>query len=189
LTSEEKELVVRELHPIPSKLGKKHGRLFPRLKEALSRLDADSAAQAFGKGLSLDVDVDGRMITVLPDEVEVRTRAREGYEAEHDEGIVVGLSVAITDELAMEGLARDIVRRIQNQRKEAGFEIADQIITYYDAGKKLCEVFEIYGEYIAEETLSTTLYRSTPPRDAFVKTFELGGETLKIGLIRVGSTR
>lgn len=185
LTSEEKELVKRELNPLPSKLGKKYGQLFPKLRGALARMDADSVSLALEKGFGVDVNIDGKIVTVLPGEVEVLTRPKEGYKSMYEQGIVVGLNMAVSKELAEEGLAKDVVRRIQNQRKDAGFDIADQIVTYYEAEPKLAEVFESYREYIAEETLSTALYPSTPPEEAFVESFRLSGETLKIGLVRV----
>ncbi len=183
LSSEEGELVARELNPLPSVLGKKYGRLFPEVRAAVSRLDADEASDALTKGLPIEVSVGGKVMSLLPGEVEVRTRPREGYRSEHDKGIVVGLNMTLSEELAEEGLAKDIVRRIQNQRKNAGFDISDKIIAYYQAGNRLREVLETFREYIAEETLSEALYELPPPEGTFVENFNLAGETLIVGLV------
>jgi len=91
----------------------------------------------------------------------------------------------LNDELELEGLARDVVRRIQNQRKNAGFKIADEIETYYDVGPQLTPVFEAYGHYIMAEILSKVLHPTEPPANAFVEIFDLAGEKLRIGLVRV----
>jgi len=90
----------------------------------------------------------------------------------------------VREELKTEGLARDIVRRIQNQRKDAGFDIADQIQTYYETGPKLTEVFVTHGDYIAAETLSIFIRKAKPSKGAHVANYKIEGESLRIGLIR-----
>jgi len=185
LTTKREELMDYEVHLLPQKLGKKHGPLFPKLRDLVVGMDAKVLASAFQKGQGVNIGVENRVITLLPEEVEVRTKPKRGYTLAEDQGVLVGVDTAITEELKKEGLARDIVRRIQNQRKDAGFNIADQIETYYVAGPRLSEVFEAYGEYIAAETLSTRLYKAEPPKEAYVKKFKLEGETLMIGAIPV----
>jgi len=112
---------------------------------------------------------------------------KEGYSIVEEEEITVGVNTIIAGNLEMEGLARDIVRRIQNQRKEAGFNIADYIETYYETGPKLTEVFTDFGEYISEETLSVSIYRAKPPEGAHVAEYEIKGEDLRIGLIKAAT--
>jgi len=84
----------------------------------------------------------------------------------------------------MEGLARDIVRRIQSLRKEAGFQIDDHIETYYEAPPQLAEVFAAQEEYISAETLSVVLREGKPPAGAHTAEFEINGMKLKLGLVR-----
>ena len=184
LTTRKEELVDYKIHLLPQVLGKKHGALFPKLHVLVANMDANALALTFQKGLSVDVEVEGRMVTLLPEEVEVRIRPKEGFALTEEQGIVVGVDAVITEELEKEGLARDIVRRIQNQRKEAGFNIADTIETYYDTGPKLAEVFSAFGDYIAAETLSTSLHRAKPPKDSHVAEYKIDGEPLTIGLVR-----
>ena len=184
LTSQKEELVDYDIHLLPQVLGKKHGPLFSKLRALVAEMDANALAQSFQKGLSVDVEVDGRMVTLLPEEVEVRIQPKEGFALAEEQGIFVGVDTVISEELEKEGLARDIVRRIQNQRKEAGFDIADTIETYYDTGPKLAEVFTAFGDYIAAETLSTSLHKAKPPKDSHVADYKIDGEPLKIGLVR-----
>jgi isoleucyl-tRNA synthetase len=178
------DLVEYEIGLLPSVLGKKHGPLFPRLRAAVADLDADALALAFQSGLPVDVEVDGQTLTLLPEEVEVRFKPREGYAVAEERGLVVGVDVVITPELEAEGLARDLVRRIQNARKEAGFDISDRIATTYQTGKKLAAVFAEHADYIAAETLSLSLTEGEPHEGAYVEEFKLAGEAFKIGVLR-----
>ncbi|KPV65088.1 MAG: Isoleucine--tRNA ligase [Candidatus Bathyarchaeota archaeon BA1] len=189
LTTERGELVNYEIRLLPDVLGKKHGHLFPKLCALVASMDANALAQAFQRGLSVDVAVEGGIITLLPEEVEVRIQPKEGYSLAEEQGIAMDVDITITEELKKEGLARDIVRRIQNQRKEAGFNIADQIETYYIAGPKLTEVFTTYGHYIGAETLSTAIYKAEPPTGSHVADFKIGGESIRVGLVRTQKNR
>ena len=135
--------------------------------------------------LNVDVEVGNRVISLLPEEVEVKKRPKNGWMLAEKQNLLVGVSSVITEELKKQGLAQDIVRRIQNQRKAAGFDIADRIETYYSAGSKLTDIFETYGDYIAVETLSTIICNTEPPKNMHIEEFKLDDMPLKIGLMRV----
>jgi len=84
--------------------------------------------------------------------------------------------------LKAEGLAREIVRRVQDMRKKAGFNIEDRITTCYQAQGLLTEVFTTWGEYIASETLTTRLLNAPPVEDAYVEEHLLEGEALVLAV-------
>jgi len=189
LTSQREDIMDYKVRLLPEALGKKYGSLFPRVRSAVASLDANVVAQKLLDDLSIEVSVGGNIVTILRDEVEVSTAPKQNYSVAEEEGITIGVNVVLTEELRREGLARDIVRRIQNQRKEANFNIADEIETYYVAGPKLVEVFADYGDYIAAETLSTKTKRSEPPKSAHVSQYEIGEETLKVGLLQERKSR
>ncbi|MEM2127462.1 MAG: DUF5915 domain-containing protein, partial [Candidatus Bathyarchaeia archaeon] len=84
-----------------------------------------------------------------------------------------------------EGLARDIVRRIQALRKEASFNIDDQIEVYYTGDPRVEEAFEVEGDYIAQETLSIALIRGEPPEDSHKKDYDIDGLKMKLGVKRI----
>jgi len=176
--------VTYEIGLLPSVLGKKYGSRFPKLRAAVAAMDAAALARRFKAGLSADVELDDGTITLLPEEVEVRTVPREGYAIAEESGILVGVDVRITPKLAQEGLARDVVRRIQTMRKDAGFDIADRITTTYQAGPKLAAAFDAFADYIAAETLSTRLVAGPPPEEAYTQSFTLDGEELIVGIER-----
>ena len=137
------------------------------------------------KGLAVTLNVNGQTVELLPEEVEVSTKPKQGYSLAEENDVLVAVDVTITENLKKEGLARDIVRRIQNQRKEAGFNIADYIETYYEASPRLTEVFKDFGDYIASETLSKSLRNKQPPKEAHTASYKIEGEHLKIGLVRI----
>ncbi len=185
LTPNKEELIDYEIHPLPQMLGKKYGRKYKTICTLVEKMDANNIAQKLQEGTPLNVKVNDHEITLFPDEFEIRTKPKKDLALTEEQGIVVGVSTVISEELKKEGLARDIVRRIQNQRKEAGYDITDHIDTYYETGSKLAEVFAAFRDYISVETLSTHLYEAKPPKGSHVANFEIDDEKLKIGLVRI----
>ena len=176
------ELVGYEIGLLPNVLGKKYGPRFPKLRAAVAGMDAAALVRRFKTGFGVDVELDDGVITLMPDEVEVRTSPREGYAVAEEGNLLVGVDTRITPALAQEGLARDVVRRIQTMRKDAGFDIADRITTTYQAGPELAAAFESFSDYIASETLSIRLVAGQPPEGAYTQSFTLDGEELIVGI-------
>ena len=108
-----------------------------------------------------------------------------GYSISEEPGLLVGVSTTITEDLKKEGLARDIVRRIQALRKEADFEIDDEIETHYTGDPVLEAVFAQEKEYIAAETLSKSVVKGDPPEGTHVMEYKIEGLQLKLGLKRL----
>ena len=98
--------------------------------------------------------------------------------------LLVGVNTTIDESLSSEGLARDIVRRIQSLRKEANFDINDHIETYYRGDPDVVEVFQEEADYIKAETLSNLLQEGIPPEDTKTGAYEIGGLQLLLGLRR-----
>ncbi|MEM1551014.1 MAG: DUF5915 domain-containing protein, partial [Candidatus Bathyarchaeia archaeon] len=181
------EVVDYAIKLVPEALGKKYGRLFPRIQEVIVSMDPLEAIKAIREESYLTVTVDGQEIKILPEEIRIIEQPKSGWEVSEEGGILVAINTIIPPELRLEGLARDIVRRIQNQRKEAGFNIADQIEIYYEAGPILSEVFEAFKEYIAAETLSILIRGGRPSAEAYQATYHLAGEKLIIWIRKVSS--
>lgn len=99
-----------------------------------------------------------------------------------DKFITVAVDAEITPELHAEGLAREIVRRIQAMRKEAGFNIEDRISTYYQAEGELAEVFQVWGDYIKAETLTIEINAGSPPGDFYIESLKIADDEFVIGL-------
>ena len=178
------DLVHYEIGLNPRILGKKYGRLFPKLRAAVQDMDAAQVAAELQAGRSIVVEVEGRSIELMPEEAQVRMRAREGLAVADAGGVVVGIDTEITPELRREGLARDLVRRVQDMRKNAGLEIQDRIVLTYRCGDVLNEVFDALGDYIATEVLAVEMRAGDPPEDGHVESFKVGGEQVTVGIKR-----
>ena len=96
--------------------------------------------------------------------------------------VMVMLDIDITPELAAEGMAREIVRRLQMMRRSAGFEIADHIATCYQGDEYINKVVADFTDYIKQETLSERLVDGTPEEGAYTESFKLEGHELSIGV-------
>ena len=108
--------------------------------------------------------MEGESVELAPSEILVSTLPAEGLAVAADKVITVALDAVLTPELRAEGLAREIVRRVQDMRKNAGFEIADRITTYFVAEGLLAEVVQTWAVYLKNETLTTQLVAGAPAR-------------------------
>ena len=100
--------------------------------------------------------------------------------------LTVMLDTDIPPELAAEGMAREVVRRLQTMRRSAGFDIADHITTYYQGETYLSQVIADFAEYIKQETLSEQLVEGVPEEGAFTQSLKLGDLALLLGVKRLG---
>jgi len=94
----------------------------------------------------------------------------------------VAVDTGISPELAGEGMARELVHRLQTMRKSAGFEIADYIITYYEGDEYIQQIMQEFADYIQQETLSRQLIRGVPEQGAFSENVKLLGHPVHIGV-------
>jgi isoleucyl-tRNA synthetase len=179
------EAVDFSLNPYPRQLGQKYGSRFPAVRRAILDLPVEEAARRLLAGQSVAVVVDGQELDILPEEVEVRLRAHEGLEAAADGAFVAALQTELTEELVREGLARELVRRVQEQRKSAGLHVSDRIRLTYKAGPKIRSAIGEHHEFIQGETLAVELTEaSKPPPDAAEHNIE--GEQVWIHLVKAG---
>jgi isoleucyl-tRNA synthetase len=169
--------------PIPAKLGRKHGRLFPMVNNAIKNLSSSEARKLLN-GKAVTMMVEGKSFRVLPEEVELEYVSLENYSVVEQYNLLVGVNTNISKDLESEGLARDLVRRIQALRKEADFDIDDQIITYYEGDQEIEIVFQEESAYIKEETLSDDLKHKKAPLEAIVQEYEIDGQWVKLGVLK-----
>lgn len=184
------EAVSYSLKPLPKQLGQKYKGLFPKVAQALQLVDAEQAARKLLAGQSIQVEVEGNWLEILPDEVEVRAEARSGLVVSAEGPYLAALHTELTEDLIQEGLAREFVRRIQDLRKQAGFEIADRIHLYLSASDRLEKAVNTHREYIMGETLAVILETGSPSADLgavdkeITETLEFDGERAAVRLIR-----
>jgi isoleucyl-tRNA synthetase len=130
----------------------------------------------------LKVNVNGDTYEVLPEEVEVRALAKEGFAVAEEGAYVAALVTELTPELVQEGLAREFVRRVQDLRKTANLDVADRIDLFIEASAGLRSAIEAHRDYVTSETLTTQLSFVIPPPETSVVEDAFDGEKVKLGL-------
>ena len=134
-------------------LGPIHGPRLPRLREAIAALDPAAAAAAMRAGRP----VEAGGVAIEPAGLLVDAAAAEGWSAAEDGGYLALVETALTPDLAAEGLARDVVRRLQELRRRAGLEVSDRIHVRYRGDAAVGEAVARHRDYIAGETLALSL--------------------------------
>ena len=176
------EAVSHEIKPLPKQLGQKYGNKFPAIRQALLRTNPEDVAHALLAGETVMVKAEGQEYEILPDEVEVKAQAKEGFAVAEDGAYVAALVTDLTPELVAEGLAREFVRRVQDLRKSADLDVADRIELFLEASAGLRSAVEAHQDYITVETLTVSLKFENPPEAAFKSQDEFDGEKAVFGL-------
>jgi len=152
------------------------------LSKAIIQVTSESVRQgvaALSEHLKEELNVKGiEFVDVLADD---EPRCAVAGDDHNKVGVVTQLS----DALVSEGLARELVRRLQMMRRNAGLEISDHIEVFYQGANVFDSVFDQFADYIAQETLSRGLNNAAPPEDAASQTLKLDGNELVLGLRRI----
>jgi isoleucyl-tRNA synthetase len=180
----ESDLVTYKIMPDNRKLGPKYGADFPKLRAALNAQDSFAVAAAAKSGQGVELHVNGSAVTLAPEDILVQAVPREGLVVAGQDGIVVALDTHLTEALVNEGLAREVVRRVNDLRKEAGLELTDRIVTCYEASPKLQSAIKAFAGYVSAETLSVDLRNEPPAATSAKSTDSFDGESLTIGIAK-----
>ena len=130
----------------------------------------------------MPVSIGGETYAVLPEEVEVRLEARSGLVVSQEGPYLAALHTLLTPELEKEGLAREFVRRVQEFRKQAGFEIADRIHMHLETSPRLSQAVQVHRDYVMAETLTLTMQAGDVPQDELLETLEFDGEQARLAI-------
>ena len=164
-------------------LGPKYGPRLGTLRSALQAVDASAAAAQVRAGKPIAAGE----FTLAPEEVLVGMDERPGLAVATEglSGLTLAVETAVTPELEQEGLARELVHRVQNLRKDAGLDIDDRIVTYVaGADERLRIMLEQHGDYVRQETLSLELHLEAPPTGTYSEEQAVEGVHLTLGVRR-----
>jgi len=176
------EAVTYSLNPLPKQLGQKYASKFPAVRKAVLDLDAEQAAVKLLANEPVTISVDDETYDILPDEVEVRVQAHEGFAVASEGAYLAALVTDLTPELIHEGLAREFVRRIQDFRKQINLDISDRIEVTYTASQQLSQAIDTFRTYIMGETLSLKLIEVDEPVDGDIGSDEFDNESVKFAV-------
>jgi isoleucyl-tRNA synthetase len=178
------EVVSRSAKPNFSRLGPRLGEKMKPVNQKVRQL-GDEAINRFVEEGSITLTVDGEEIELGEEDLEIQSEGIEGWLVEQSGGVTVALDTRVSDALRAEGLARESVKRIQNLRKDAGFDVTDRIEIDYNGSETIAGAVREWADWIRNETLALELHASEKPEGEAVETFEIGEEQITLGVRRV----
>lgn len=159
------ELLTYRVLPNLPVMGKKYGKLVPAIRAALAELDSRMVAKTIKAGHSIHLELgtlDGSTIRLTPEELLLEALSPEGFSAQEQDGYMAALEVRLNEQLLLEGLSRDLIRLVQQARKEMGLNVSDRIHLTYTAEGKYAESLAQFGPRLQEETLALSLVQTEP---------------------------
>ena len=168
-------ILVKKVKPDFKKLGPRYGKVMKALAAAIQAMTQEEIA-TFERDGSFTFPIDGNACTVLTDDVEIISEDIPGWLVANEGRLTIALDITVTDELRREGLARELVNRLQNLRKSSGLEITDHIRVTLAPAEEMEGVLETYGDYIRRQVLAdaiTSTERSADMTDLEFDDFQL----------------
>ncbi len=149
-------ILVKQIKPNFKALGPRFGKDMGLIAKEIQSFSASQINQLDKEG-SISIVISGNSIILSQEEVEISSQDIEGWLVANSNGITVALDITISDELKQEGIARELVNRIQNIRKDSGFEVTDKIKVHLQKNSELEKAVKANEDYIKSETLSEVL--------------------------------
>jgi isoleucyl-tRNA synthetase len=179
------ELGHYEIKPNYRTLGPRFGSAMPQVAAAIEALDPAHAAVTMREGRELGINVDGHEHVLGPDDLSLAMRPLEGYSVEREGGHAVALDLALDEDLLGEGYARDLVRAVQNLRKNAGLAVEDRIVLALHGDERLMDAAREHEPYVSGETLAVeVIYDGAVPPEMVSESVSVDGRPLTIALRR-----
>ncbi|MEA2498834.1 MAG: isoleucyl-tRNA synthetase [Actinomycetota bacterium] len=180
------ELVTYTIKPNFKLLGPRFGGGIKDVAAVISRADAHDLVADLESVDSTTIDVNGEQVTLSRDELDVRVEGRAGFSLAQDGPYGVALDLEIDSDLRAEGVAREVVRAVQELRKNSGLAVEDRIELWLDStDEPLAAALETHKDYIAAEVLATTIHvGAAAPGDANSDALDVDGGRIEIGLRR-----
>ncbi|MDJ0759335.1 MAG: isoleucine--tRNA ligase [Woeseiaceae bacterium] len=147
-------LVSYRIKPNLPRLGKRYGKLIPQIRAALDAADGGAIAGAVARGDRFEISVGGETLALDGEDVLIETSSAEGFACGEDAGFLTALDTTLTSDLIDEGLAREVVRSVQDSRKQAGLEVSDRIVLGVSGSPAIEKALERHRDYLMTETLA-----------------------------------
>ena len=152
--SPDNNILVKNVKPNFKTLGKKYGKQMKQIQAYFANMSQEEIHQ-FEKNNGTHLNIDGVDVELTLEDALISTQDIPGWAVTSQDDLTVALDMTITDELMQEGLAREIVNRVQNLRKTGGFEVTDRIELLIEKNDKIQDAVDKFGDYICAETLAT----------------------------------
>jgi len=187
LVARDATLVTYRIKPNLPLIGKRYGKLIPKIRGYLEKADGAAIAAAVARGESQTFVIDGDTLAIEPNDLLVESSAAQGFACAEEGGFLAGLDTTLDDALRREGLARELIRAVQDARKQAGLEVADRIDLFVEGDAAVMAAVAEHRDYLMSETLASAWQK--PKNDEFVATQEQGEAHWVIRLARDRGSR
>jgi isoleucyl-tRNA synthetase len=179
-------LLSYEISPNLKNLGPKYGERLSKIRTALAALDANSLAAQVQAGGNIELDCAGTMVLLDANDILLKAKAPDGWAGLVDRGTQLLLDVRINEELAHEGMAREVVRHVQELRKKSGLEMEDRIALHFATeSRELRQAVEAHSSYISAETLAVEWLNVPLDGESDAVSVKVDGHPLTIQLRKV----
>ena len=175
-TDDARAFTTYNLTPQMRTLGPNYGKLLGRIGQHLKELDGNEVVDAFSRGETVTFALDGTEVVLAKDDVLTEATQKPGFSAQMEGEVTVVLDCNLTPELIAEGYQREMVSKLQNMRKDAGFEVSDRIDVTYEAGDELAAAIEAGRDFIMQSVLATSFARAAVPEGAASQEWDLNGK-------------
>ena len=183
LISDTTGIITKRIKPNFKTLGPKYGKYMKQIAALVATFTQEQIAAVENDAETI-LSIDGEQLTTTVADYEIVSEDMPGWLVASEGKLTVALDITITDELRREGVARELVNRIQNIRKESGFEVTDKIRVEIEANELTTAAVESFAEYIASQTLALDVKTSAQPVGEFVVDSDLDDEALKIAVTK-----
>ena len=177
-------ILVKKIKPDFKTLGPRYGKMMKDLTRAISALSQQEIA-AFESNGSLKLNIDGTQVDLTTADVEIISEDIPGWQVANDGKLTVALDITITDELRYEGIAREFVNRIQNIRKENGYDVTDKITVLIEDHDLVREAVKRHSAYIGSQTLATKVAVVDNFTKGNFREVEINDITVRISVFKV----
>jgi len=179
------KLVTYRIKPNLPRLGKRYGKRIPAIRQALAEADGAPIAAACANGAGVTLEIDGESIAFEAEDLLVETESAEGYACAESGGYLAALDTTLNDTLLREGIAREIVRTVQDGRKQAGLEVSDRIRLHVNGTSLVAQAIDEHRDWIMNETL-TAVWSETSFSTGFSLERDLDDHQWQIALEKTG---
>lgn len=173
ILNDDSEIVSKSAKANFKKIGPRFGKKVNTVVNLIKQFDR-SAIDCLEKGEEVKLNVDGEEISINKEEVEIISTEIKGWIVEKEEDIITAVDTELDEDLIAEGLAREFVNRIQNMRKDAGFDVTDRISIKFYGNSKIIDAVMKFQSYISSETLSEKLIETKNFNDGYKQDWKIG---------------
>ena len=181
-TDDARAFTTYKLKPQMRTLGPKYGKLLGKIGQHLLTMDGNDVVDAFSRGETVSFDIEGTAVTLEQSDVLTEPMQKPGFVAQEDKGVTVVLDTNLTEALINEGYAREVISKVQNMRKDAGFEVTDRIDVVICCGDKLAAAVESGKTMIMNGTLALSVERGEADDSFTAAEWNINGEKAVIGV-------